>query len=58
MELLITGTHHIQLNQQTQTYLNFNGKVVGPFNIDEVFQNELILDEGRKTSRSPSFCKY
>lgn len=32
-----------------KTYLNFNWKVVGPFNIDDIFQNELILEKERKT---------
>lgn len=40
---------HIKVNcWRIKTYLNFNRKVVGPFNINDIFQNELILCKKRK----------
>ncbi len=47
----MTATPAILLNKQVclkNTNLYFNWKVVGPFNINDIFQNELILDKKRK----------
>lgn len=40
---------------QKKAYLNFNWKPVGPFNVNNVLQNELILDKERKTQSVKSF---
>lgn len=46
---MVTGnSRYKQIVTFTKTHLNFNWKIVGPFNIDDIFQNELILDRERK----------
>lgn len=36
--------------KNNNTYLNFNWKVVGPFNINNVFKNKLILEQKKTPS--------
>lgn len=47
---MVTNSRHKQIVILPKTHLNFNWKVVGPFNIDDIFQNELILDRRTKQS--------
>lgn len=45
-------------NRQTpRPHLNFNWKVVGPFNINDIFQNKLILIMERKKNINKQYLK-
>lgn len=46
----MTKTSRKKQKKTNNTYLNFNWKVVSPFNINNVFKNKLILEQKKTPS--------